>query len=310
MGDSSETLLELRNRRDDEEFARDRLIGGQILNLDEDSFRWILTHIDCFVSQSRGNESVQEVNLFPCTFDVHADEVLDKVGQAIGNLQALGRFRFYTPYPEDEADGDEVEPILHLEILARILRRVRQRIALSVDSLSSGWHAEDIRSFARAVHGHPTITCFDNSSGMFPYEASDALYSALATLPALEPVSLSSPPDDGMTLANPESLTELLRVPSLRSVCFGEFYFTRALCQATTNALTEGTAVTKLKFSGCAPAEECAAVLASCLSRNTSLVSIDVQGDLDVALYSALATALPSNSTLRDLSFVASSALG
>jgi hypothetical protein len=61
-------------------------------------------------------------------------------------------------------------------------------------------------------------------------------------------------------MAQHESLTELLRVPSLRSVCFDRFSFTTVLCQATANALMEGTAVANLEFSDCSfPAEECAA---------------------------------------------------
>jgi hypothetical protein len=47
---------------------------------------------------------------------------------------------------------------------------------------------------------------------------------------------------DESSLANTESsLTELLRVPSLRSVALNYFYFTAALCRATANALMEGS---------------------------------------------------------------------
>jgi hypothetical protein len=88
---------------------------------------------------------------------------------------------------------------------------------------------------------------------MIPEESMDALYSALATLPALESIKLSNRglhrrPEDESAIANHESLTELLRVPSLRSVWFDYLSFTPALCQATANALMKGTAVTKLDF--------------------------------------------------------------
>jgi hypothetical protein len=43
------------------------------------------------------------------------------------------------------------------------------------------------------------------------------------------------------------------------------------------------------------------------MANNTSVVSISVQGPLDVALFGALAAALPSNSTLRDLSLLCGS---
>jgi hypothetical protein len=172
----------------------------------------------------------------------------------------------------------------------------------------SAWRAQESRSFARAIHGHPTITRFEGGEGI-PYEASDALYSALATLPALESIQLSNhglrTREDESALANPESLTELLRVPSLRSVCFEHFYFTRALCQATANALMEGTVITKLEFLDCSfSAEESAAIMANGLTRNTSVVSISVKWPLDEAVIGAVAAALPSNSTLRELSLM------
>jgi hypothetical protein len=104
---------------------------------------------------------------------------------------------------------------------------------------------------ARAICGHPTITRFDCAEDS-PYESLDALYSALATLPALESVKLSTPLSESeSTLNNPESLRTLLRVPALRSVCFSEFYFKRDYCQATANALMEGTAITNLEFKEC-----------------------------------------------------------
>jgi hypothetical protein len=65
---------------------------------------------------------------------------------------------------------------------------------------------------------HPSITSFEDS-GKFPYESLDTLFSTLITLPALESASFGAPEvmqADESTLANPESLVELLRVPTLR----------------------------------------------------------------------------------------------
>jgi hypothetical protein len=105
-----------------------------------------------------------------------------------------------------------------------------------------------------------------------------------------------------ITLANPESLAELLRAPSLRSVYFREFDFTSALSQATAKALMGGTAITCLEFYDCSfSAEGSAAVVANALIRNTSVSKIKVVSAVDQVLYSALATALPLNSTLRGL---------
>jgi hypothetical protein len=57
--------------------------------------------------------------------------------------------------------------------------------------------------------------------------------------------------EDQRVLVNPESLTELLRTPALRSVTFDCFRFTNALCHATANALEEGSPVTDITFESC-----------------------------------------------------------
>jgi hypothetical protein len=109
--------------------------------------------------------------------------------------------------------------------------------------------------------------------------------------------------DDESALVHHESLTELLRVPSLRSVCFYSSSFTSALCQATANALMEGTAITNLEFLACPfSVEASTAMMTKGLSRKTSVSQLKVVSSLDQALYSVLATALQSNSTLQELS--------
>jgi hypothetical protein len=285
MGDSSETISELRSRLQMEEEVRcDQLLGGEEdLNLDKNSIPLILNHIDYFVRQSRGNEIVGSVYLWPHDINGRDDEIWDKVGQAIGNLQALERLHICNSRYRD--DGDDETLIPDWEILALILSHVRQRIALIVTpGCEEGRarvlmrRAEESRSFARAIHGHPNITRFEGGED-FPYESLDALYSALSTLPALKSITLSTPEvrqADETNLANPESLTELLQVPTLRCIHFDNS-FTRALCQATANALMEGTAIPMLKF-GSFSGEESAATI-----------------------FDALAAALPSNSTLRHL---------
>jgi hypothetical protein len=291
MGDSSETFLE------------ELRLPGPCLYLAEDSIPRILNNIDCFVSQSRGNNTVKVLALYPYAFNFQDDAVWDKVGQAVGNLQKLKRLFIGTRNYHQE---DENSPKPDWEIVARILSHVRQRIALDVTNIP-GWHAEDCRSFARAIHGHPTITYFEGS-GRFPFESVDTLHSALATLPALESISLKNSgyqarPEDGSTMAHHESLTALLRVPSLRSVSFNYFSFTPTLYQATANAFMEGTAVTNLTFINCAFSTEGSDVMmANGLARNTSVSCIKVEWDHDGALCNVLAVALPSNSTLRDLS--------
>jgi hypothetical protein len=305
MGDhTSETLRQLQIRQDDEAYARDRFFVGHHFGLYDDSIPWILNHIDCFVSQSRGNESVKVVYLWPHAFHGHDEDGWHKVGQAVGNLQSLETLYIS---PLDRTNG----PDWGERELACILSRVRPQVKVELNGLYQ-WPVGEVQTLARAIRGHPTIASFYSCNNL-PYESTDVLYSALATLPALETIRLSirgleTQSEAESTLAHPQSLTELLCVPTLRFVWFDRFSFTRALCQATANALTEGTAVTKLKFNHCSfPAQESAAIMASGLGRNTSVVSVSVVGRWDVALIGALAAALPSNSTLRELSFRRSS---
>jgi hypothetical protein len=192
-------------------------------------------------------------------------------------------------------------PILDWKILARILGHVRQRIAIDIYGYRA-WDAEDSRSFAKAIHGHPTITSCQVGRN-FSHES---LYSELATLPALESVKLCRRqirPEDEITLARPESLSELLRVPSLRSVRFDKFDFTPALFRSMASALMEGTAVAKLEFRDCSfPAVECNDRMTNGLSRNTMVISIIAYECKNArALFDALPAALSSNSTLTHL---------
>jgi hypothetical protein len=67
----------------------------------------------------------------------------------------------------------------------------------------------------------------------------------------------------------------------------------------------EGTAGTKLKFRGCDfSAGEFSAIIADGLASNTSVACFDILSPCDGTLYKALALALPSNSTIRDISFL------
>jgi hypothetical protein len=282
----------------DDEYARTHFISGRYLFLDDQSMDWILDHIDCFDRQARLNESIQEVLYLGYSGDEQDDEVWDKVGKAIGNLQALETLHIC---PKCDDDEDEDIPASDWDILARILSHVRQKIEVHLHHVVY-WGAEQSRLFARAIHGHPTITRFQESGG-YPYESLDSLYSVLATLPALESIHLGQTTREGESApAHPESLTELLRLPSLRSVRFDLFDFTPAFCQATANALLAGTAITHLEFRYCSfSAEGSADMMANALSSNTSVLQIEVVSMRDQALFDALAIALPLNSTLRRL---------
>jgi hypothetical protein len=311
-GHSIETLtLRIRQIQED---ALNVLLKREYLHLDKEAIPWIVMNIDYFVSQTRDNKSVKGVVLHPCIFDGHDDEIWDKLGQAIGNLQALDKVQIVNHKDHDDDDDDDdqdddnrvpVVSVLNWERLAGILRHIRQYVAVGLKN-SDLLTVEEVQWLGRALHGHPTIIRFgcDNT---LPH---NSLYSVLATLPALEWLKLSlkgrqAQLEDESTMVHHESLTELLRVPTLRTVCFASFSFTPALCQATANAFMGDTAVTKLEFDDCKfSAGECAATLEKSFSRNTSLSYIAVASTtFDDALYSALAAALPSNSTLQELLF-------
>jgi hypothetical protein len=296
MEDSTSETFQFQNRRDDEKYVRDHILNNYSLILDKNSMDWIMKQSIAFSVRVE----VTKASMKRCY--INDDEVWYKVGQAIGNLQALKRIIIHNNlFLLDQYYND----VLDWEILARILSQVRQKIEIDASKIRA-WDAEESRSFARAIHGHPTITSFDNS-GNFPHESLGALYSALATLPALGSLKLcdrrrQARPEEESATAHYESLTELLRMPSLRSVCFDFFSFTPALCQLIATATMEGTAVTSLEFQRCSfSAVQCAVIMANGLVRNTSVSYMTVESPKDGALYGALAAALPSNSTLRNL---------
>jgi hypothetical protein len=316
MEDSiSETLKERQNRLKGEAYARDHIFGeNQVIRLAELPFNWMLKHIDCFVSQSRGNESIEEVTIPLFSNDGEDHAFWDKVGQAIGNLQALKTLRIST-FCDDEDDDEYTDPPTHdWEILERILSHIRQKVSVDFED-NNPRHpldAEESRSFARVIHRHPTITCFADNIGLFPYEASDALYSALATLPALESISLShyqhytgTWPENESALADPESLGRLLRVSSLRYVSFSHFYFTHPLWRATVNAFVEGTALTKLEFECCdfAAFKVDWSPIFLALGKNTGLktLKIKLHGPTDELLCAAMEKGLAMNETLESM---------
>jgi hypothetical protein len=140
------------------EIANEILFGERtVLHLDGDSLDSIRSHIDWFVSHSRGNESITGVCLYLYGRPhYHQDGAWDKIGQVVGNLQALKRIHILTRVHYDVNDEhDEVIP--NSEILACILSHVRQKITLDVTDITV-WDAEEFRLFVQAIHGHTSVT--------------------------------------------------------------------------------------------------------------------------------------------------------
>jgi hypothetical protein len=149
------TILAAKEHNDKMQSLRNELHARSILEhkdgilaLDDDSIPWILNHIDCFVSQSRGNKHVVVVLLNPNVylnshaFSDHDDDVWDKLGRAVGNLQKLA----YLPIlVRGRAIGNHGEEV------------VRQDVIIKLND-TEHWNVEEMRALARAIRGHPTIT--------------------------------------------------------------------------------------------------------------------------------------------------------
>jgi hypothetical protein len=131
----------------------------------------------------------------------------------------------------------------------------------------------------------------------------------LATLPNLEDVylveHLTMDGEEVPALGRPESMTELLWAPSLRSTEFYCFCFTTAMCEATANALEEGAAITNLDFNECSFPEGGSEKIASALKRNATLTTFSIWSDsINEAFCDAMAASLLYNSTLQKLTIL------
>jgi hypothetical protein len=82
--------------------------------LDEDSLSRIVNHINGFVSQSRGNESVEDLCLRPHACNGHDDAVWEIIGQAIDNLHALERLNIcnYKDHYDNDDDDDDDDQVI------------------------------------------------------------------------------------------------------------------------------------------------------------------------------------------------------
>jgi hypothetical protein len=91
------------------------------------------------------------VDLYPFGSDSENYEFWEKVGQLVGNLMKLQTFNIhFVQYSEDD-DGNADEP--DREILARILRYLRRKVALCVYVNSEEYNVQEkeIRDLARGI---------------------------------------------------------------------------------------------------------------------------------------------------------------
>jgi hypothetical protein len=179
---------------DEEKQVRDELSTSSGLLFIAKACRLMFQNIDSFVTLSRNNTEIIEVELYP--FDIHSDagnyEFWDKVGQVIGNLTRLHtlniNFLPFTDDDDDDDDGDEVRTP-DWEVVTRILPCLRRKVELSSSTSDDDIEVEEIQGLARAIHGHPMISGFFAQFG-FTFASMGTWCSTLATLPSLEDLVL------------------------------------------------------------------------------------------------------------------------
>jgi hypothetical protein len=248
--------------------------------------------VDSFVALSQGNDTIKRVRLHLHDIDPGNYELWDKVGQGVGNLKSLSVLGIYF---DSRADW---------EILARILPHIQSKIELQFDGGSIVRTEDNMRAFARAIQGHPAIVAI--TAGFFFNDAA-TLWAALATLPNLESAVLDHQQlfsEEVPTFRSPESVTEFLRAPSLRSVEFGCTCFTSSLCQATAMALRQGSSITSLILCSCSFPEGGSEEIASAFEENTTLTNFEMSPvplNIDQAFYDTMAASLLFNATLQYL---------
>jgi hypothetical protein len=265
---------------------------------------FMFDNIDSFVALSRENFIVTEVMLYPFDSDAGNYENWDKVGEIIGNIVKLQTLSIqFLPYNDNDEDaGDRARP--DWEILTRILRKLRRKVAIFLITGEDYVQVEVIEGFARAIDGHTMISEF-NSEYPFTYADVGLWCSTLATLPFLQRLvfGLQEPEtEEQRNVVDIEAFKELLQAPALAFVHFYRFHFTDALCHATANALEEGSSISSISFeSRCSFPDGGRAVIANALKLNTRVTSIRFLGDFDDPLCNTLAAVLLCNSTLRAL---------
>jgi hypothetical protein len=284
--------------------VRDEL-SRDCLHMTKEVSYLLFDNIDSFVALSRENTSVIDVVLYPFVSLAGNYEFWDKVGRMIGNLRVLRAINI-SFLPDDEDDGNEAR-MPDWEIVTRSLRRLRHKISLRSYTDDHDAEVDDIRGFARAIHGHPMISEFSSSTG-FTFGTIGSWCSALTTLPSLERFifGLQEPEtEDQRGLLNLEPFKELLRTPALRVVKFYDFYFTNELCHATGDALEDGSSIIDITFDNlCTFPAGGRAIISDALKTNALVTDVEFIGGCDELFFcNTLATVLLCNSTLQNLAF-------
>jgi hypothetical protein len=233
-----------------------KVLSGHTITLDRlQDYAGIFDHADTFANQCRENKTVKHVVLcLDADPDANRYATWDRVAEGIGNLQALHSIII--------EDVEETPLAPDWEILALILRRLRQRIRVRMLAFKRD------TGFAEAIHG--TVMIARNT---FSFDSLDILFSALPTLLGLQGDAI-----------------------------FEDVHFTKSLCQALAKTLKERSEITGLYFfPNCSFPEGGLAVIASALTTNTTLENLKFDDGTDEVFYEVLAETLMTNSTLQSL---------
>jgi hypothetical protein len=178
-------------------------LRSECLTLYDNRAPWLLDHVDLFVSMTRNNDMVKAADLYLYVYDDNKDaasyEIWDKVGQGIGNLEALETLHVLV-------SGDATAPIENTntqqrtlapdwERLVYILKHLKKNIRLQVSDASETEqdhhlrYAVDVDAFARMLRGQPRVASFVTEN-MFYRGSLGTVCAALSTLPSLEAVML------------------------------------------------------------------------------------------------------------------------
>jgi hypothetical protein len=274
----------------------------------------ILSDVDSFIELSKGNNMVEEVQLYPYLYDNQnrirpSDAVWEeKLGMALGNLQSLNKLSLRSNLEWDDYGTEEGLETPDWETLARVLRHIRQKITLRQYLWPTRGSEE---AFARAIRGHPTIQRLETGNG-FNYHSSGTIAAALATLPALESIvfqhAMTETDEEDLedlpAFEHPEHITTLLLSPSLRHVEFDRFYFRNPVSQAVAVALKTGSPITCLYLNDCSFSDGGGGgSIVHALQRNSTVKTLRLCAFplFDQSFFDVLTSLLLVNNTLTDL---------
>jgi hypothetical protein len=266
---------------------------------------------DFFFGLSEGNRTVEVVTL-PLSNEGGSFSSWEKVGKAIGNLEALQEIElFLGAHPISLRLDERSTYVPDWYALSYVLSFLRHKIKLRIGYYQN-WDEVEVQHFATAIRHNPFIKAVEQS-GIIPTSCYYIFVNVLATLPALEGVSLSGfahrDPLKASTMIS-MNVQVLLKSRSLRSLAFDGCCITREIVEGVILALNgNGSTLTCLRF-----VDECKFLdegpglkdIANALRTNTSLTHFQFHAypanfGVGGAFVDEMQQVLRVNTTLTDL---------